>query len=200
MVFINEWFPNPDGADAKGEFIELFNNGNAAVSLNGWTMKATAKKTFVFGAQTIASHGYLVLTHAATKLSLKNTGETISLYDASGRLVDQSSYLGSAPSGQSFSRIYYPGGANNDRGGAVVPQSFAWGTPTPGTPNKVDLHNNISANNYPAGVPLNTADFLHGVSGVAIFFMMLLGISAILAALVVYSLKSDENLSKLFFG
>ena len=35
MVFINEWLPNPIGADAKGEFIELCNNGTVPVDLGG---------------------------------------------------------------------------------------------------------------------------------------------------------------------
>lgn len=204
MVFINEWFPNPNGTDSKGEFIELFNSGNAPVNLSGWVLKTTAKKSFSFGAQTIAAHGYLVLTHATTRLSLKNTGETVSLYDSSGRLVDQSTYLGAAPSGQSYSRVYYPSIAAGDIGtgaeGAAIPQSFTWGTPTPGAANKVDLHNAVSSNPYPFGRVLNARDTLGGASGLGMFVALLLGASAILAALVVYSLKSDENLSQLFFG
>lgn len=200
MVFINEWFPNPNGVDSKGEFIELFNSGNVPVNLNGWALKTTAKKTFSFSAQTIAARGYLVLTHAMTKLLLKNTGETVLLYDAAGHLVDQSSYLGQAPSGQSYSRVYYPSTATNGIAGAAVPQSFAWGMPTPGAANKVDLHNGISAASYPFSVSLNARDTLGGTSGFGIFLALLAGTSAILAALVVYSLKSDENLSQLFFG
>ena len=38
MVFINEWLPNPNGADAKGEFIELWNSGNAPINLSGWSV------------------------------------------------------------------------------------------------------------------------------------------------------------------
>jgi hypothetical protein len=206
MVFINEWLPNPNGADAKGEFIEIFNNGSVPVNLNGWVLKTTAKKPFIFGAQIIAAHGYLVLTHATTKLSLKNNGETVSLYDAGGRLVDESSYLDAAPSGQSFSRVYYPASGSNGNGTSGVggigganpvaqPQSFAWEMPTPGAANKVDLRNNISAASYPFGVPLNPNSMSGGALLAAIIFP-----GAILAALVVYFVKSDENISKLFFG
>ena len=46
MIFINEWLSNPTGADAKGEFIELWNNGNAPVNLNGWTLQVDSKKKF----------------------------------------------------------------------------------------------------------------------------------------------------------
>jgi hypothetical protein len=190
MVFINEWFPNPNGADAKGEFIELYNNGGVSVNLNGWILKTTAKKNFSLGGYNIPANGYLVLKKAQTKLSLKNTGDTVFLYDAAGHLADQSIYLGAAPSGQSFSRVYYPTDDNDD----AAPQSFAWGSPTPGAANKVNLHNGISVNAYPFNVPLNRAE----VGGVEMLGAFLLA-SAILAALVVYFLKRDENMQKLFF-
>lgn len=196
MIFINEWLPNPNGTDTKGEFVELINTGSEPVSLSGWTMKATGKKIFKLGAQSIAAKGYLVLGRAETKLSLKNNGETISLYDAAGRIVDQSSYLGAAPSGESFSRVYYPAAGSNPDD---APQSFAWSVPTPGAANKINLYNGISASNYPIGVPLNVDTSFSGARGALTFAAALVCLSAILTVLVVYSLKSDENLSKLFF-
>ncbi len=204
MVGINEWLPNPNGVDTKAEFIELFNDGNAPVGLDGWTVKATAKKVFALKGYTIAARGYLVLPRTETKLSLKNGGETVSLYDARGRLVDQSSYLGAAPSGESFSRVLYPGASgtrsaiNSANENLAAPQGFAWGIPTPGAVNKVNVHNEISENRYPFGVALN-GGLPGGLFGGSAFSLILLGVSAILAALVVYSLKSDENFSKLFF-
>ena len=190
MVFINEWLPNPNGADAKGEFIEFYNNGDVPVSLNGWVLKTSGKKSFSLSGRAIAANGYLILKRAQTKLSLKNTGETVLLYDASGHLADQSAYLGAAPGGQSYSRVYYPASENDD----AQPQSFAWGSPTPGAANKVNLHNGINANNYPFNTPLNRAP-LSGFEITGAFLMA----SAILAALVVYFLKRDENMQKLFF-
>lgn len=199
MVLINEWLPNPDGADAKGEFVELFNNAGVPVSLAGWTMRASGKKVFLLGARTIAARGYLVLTHAETKLLLKNTGESLFLYDAEGRLADQSFYVGAAPSGQSFSRVQYqasrPGLGDGGIGvPGAAPQAFTWAPPTPGAANDVSLHNSIAVNNYPTGVPLNRT----APSG-AEFFGALVGVSAILAVLVVYCLKSHGELSQLFF-
>lgn len=203
MVVVNEWLPNPNGVDTKAEFIELFNNGNSPVRLDGWILKVTAKKVFPLNGYTIAPRGYLVLPRTVTKLSLKNGGETVSLYNREGLLTDRTSYLGTAPSGESFSRVLSPGAQDsNDVGDSAItdaaPQNFAWGTPTPGMVNKVALHNGISANSYPFHVVLNGASF-GGISSGMAFFFMLLGISAILSALVVYSLKSDANLSKLFF-
>ncbi|MEA3463903.1 MAG: lamin tail domain-containing protein, partial [Patescibacteria group bacterium] len=35
-IIINEFLPNPEGADAEGEFIELYNQGGAQVNLINW--------------------------------------------------------------------------------------------------------------------------------------------------------------------
>ena len=201
MVFINEWLPNPNGVDTKAEFIELFNNGDVSVSLGGWTIKTTGKKAFSLGGRTIAARGYLVLNRTETKLSLKNNGESVFLYDAAGRLVDQSSYIGAAPSGKSFSRIPYSGAGDALGAGAAAaqPQAFAWSTPSPGAMNKISLNNNINTNNYPFGMPLNGGVTMGGMSGFGIFLMALVGVSAILAVTVVYCLKSHEDLANLFF-
>lgn len=196
MIWINEWFPNPHGADTNGEFIELLNDGGSAANLSGWTITTSGKKSFRFGTRTIPAGGYLLLSHGDTKLSLKNNGDTVSLYDAQGRLIDRSSYLGAAPDGQSFSRVYYP--SSTDANGAV-PESFAWGTPTPGAPNKVDLHNGLSIASYPINQPIGHASALAGPFGLVELCIGICIASAILALLVVYSLKSDEDISNLCF-
>src|ERR1700691_587167 len=105
MIFINEWLPNPTGADAKGEFIELFNNGSSSVNLNGWALTTSGKKIFSLNGYTIAANGYLLLNRTATKLTLKNADESLSLYNAAGQLVDHSNSEGTAQEGKSLSRI-----------------------------------------------------------------------------------------------
>jgi hypothetical protein len=193
MVLINEWLPNPNGPDTKTEFIELFNNGRAPVSLDGWSLKTTGKKSFSLGGKTIPAGGYLVLWKTETKLSLKNSDEMVFLYNAAGRLVDESSYIGPAPSGESFARVHYPSNTLNP---LAVPQSFTWAkTPTPGGGNQVKLYNSIAVREYPYGVALN-----HPAPSAAEFAALIVGTAAILAVLVVYFLKSDENISKLFFA
>ncbi len=44
MIYINEWFPNPVGNDATGEFVELYNSAATAANLNGYTLSDGAKK------------------------------------------------------------------------------------------------------------------------------------------------------------
>jgi hypothetical protein len=183
MVYINEWLPNPAGTDATGEWVEFFNGGNVPVSLSGWTLQAGSKKVNLSG--TIGAGEYVVFKRTSTKLTLRNTDEKLFLYDASGRLVDESAFLGSATDGKSFSRIDYNG--NNV-------QHFVWSDPTPGAQNKNALDVGLVRNTYAAGVALNP-----GFGGPG-FAILLLGTSIILTAIVLYAFKKHENLSKLFFG
>ena len=187
MVFINEWLPNPMGSDAKGEFVELFNNGSA-IDLNGWRLGNGEKKDFSLGGYRITGNGYLVLPRTVTKLTLKNSDASLFLYDAAGKLVDQSAYVGTAPEGQSFSRVNY---------GTDPSQHFAFTDPTPGAANKITANIQITNNQYPIGAPLNASFF-----GVDIFSatIMALALGLVLAGILIYSLKQDEDLSELFFG
>jgi len=100
MVVIQEFLPNPAGKDIEGEWIKLFNNGNAAVDLTGWKIQDTSGKAFVFsatGKNLISGGGNLVLDYKTTKITLNNNGEKLSLYDKSGVLVDSAEYKGNAP-------------------------------------------------------------------------------------------------------
>jgi hypothetical protein len=185
MVFINEWLPNPAGADAKGEFIELFNNGKASVDLSGWSLATKNGKQFSLSGYRIAAGGYLALARTVTKLTLKNSDETLSLFDAKGRLVGQSSFSGAAPDGQSFNRINY---------GTDESQHFAFGNPTPGAANSAALQIRIATVSHPFNVPLNQIS----ISGTQ-FVSLLIGVAVLMAGLIVYTVKQNEDLSKLFF-
>jgi hypothetical protein len=197
MVFINEWLPNPVGLDTEGEWVELFNGGNEAVSLDGWKLVSGDSK-FSFAGKNIASGGYLVLRRSETKLVLKNIDGSISLYDKEGRSVDSESFLGSAPEGKSYSRLAYSAEAAAKAGrqgyGGQGAQSFTWADPTPGAVNKIALNNSIVSNNYPTNIPLNEN------LGAVEFWSMLLGTAVVLTAIVVFVLKRSDGLSKLFFA
>ncbi len=185
MIFINEWLPNPVGNDATGEWVELFNNGNVPASLGGWTIKTTGTSKYnLKGA--IGAGEYLVLKRTDTKLVLKNTDEKLFLYDATGKLVDESGFLGSAPEGKSFSRIGY----NPES----LAQQFAWSDPTPGAANKILLNTSILHNTYPVGTSLNKN------LGTVEFWSTMLGAAVVLTAIIMFLLKRNENLSKLFFA
>lgn len=192
MIFINEWLPNPTGSDAKGEFIELFNNGTAPVNLDGWSFGTGGRKKFKL-VGSIRANGYLLLPRSETKLTLKNTDGQIFLYDAVGTQVDQSAFDGSAPEGESFNRVGYV--VHNSSSVYNTIQQFVWGKPTPGAKNSAVLGTGLSETPYPTGVPLNVyrADWF-SVFG----FALIAGV--IFAAILWYAIKKDESISQLFFG
>lgn len=185
MVFINEWLPNPSGADAKGEFIELFNNGNSPVSLSGWSLATKNGKYFSLSGHSIAAGGYLILPRSETKLTLKNSEETILLYNGQGRLVDRSSFSGAAPDGQSFNRINY---------GTDGSQHFAFGFTTPGAVNDPALQVRIARDSYALNIPVNQTP-INGIQ----FTFLFVGAAALMTGLIMYAIKENENLSQLFF-
>ena len=192
MIFINEWLSNPIGADTKGEFVELWNNGNAPVGLGGWVLQTEGKKKFKLSGL-IRANEYLVLPRSKTKLSLKNSDGVLFLYDEAGRLVDRSAFEGSAPEGESFNRASYNTYNNSSIYNTI--QQFVWGRPTPGTKNSVTSGIGISEITYPAGIPLN----VYRSSWVSVAgFAVLTGV--IFVAIVWYAMKHEENVSQLFFG
>jgi len=185
MIFINEWLPNPTGTDAKGEFVELFNNGKAPVNVGGWTLSTDGKKKFKLSGM-IRANGYLLLSRNGTKLALKNTDGTLFLYDAAGRLVDHSAFEGSAPEGKSFNRINY------NVSGTI--QQFVWGPSTPGEKNGVMVEIGTAEAYYPTGIFLNAycPSWLSVVG-----FAFITGV--IFAAVLWYAVRKDEDVSQLFF-
>jgi len=178
---LNEFFPNPTGPDAAGEFVELYNNGGASVSLDGYVL-ATDKKKFSLSGRTISAGGYLVLKTSETKLTLKNMNGVLSLYDPDGALVDHATFMGTAPEGKSFSRVDYD---------AANTVHFAFVDPTPGAANKT-IDNQIAAQTYPVGISLVPA------AGGG-FLMALLGTAILLTGLILYVIHSHEDISELFF-
>ena len=100
MVLVKEFLPNPIGKDAAGEYVALFNDGDTGVRLSGWKLKDASGKIFSLSGYAIESKKDLKLFSTVTKLSLNNSGETISLLDVSGKTVHTLSYSGTAQEGR----------------------------------------------------------------------------------------------------
>ncbi|MGB9153041.1 MAG: lamin tail domain-containing protein [Alphaproteobacteria bacterium] len=184
MIYINEWFPNPVGNDAAGEFIELYNSGSALVKLDGYALSDGAKKTFKLDGYSISPSGYLVLKHAQDKLTLKNTDGEVLLYGPGGQIVDNASFAGAAPEGKSYSRVDYS---------AAPITHFAFEYPTPGAANeKMDMA--VSVQNYPTGVSLapqlSPIAFIVTMFGTASFFLLFF----------IYVIQKNRTISQFFFG
>ncbi len=125
-IVINEFMAtNENGPkDEKGstaDWIELYNKSNAQIDLSGYYLSdnsANLKKWQVPSGVTIAANGYLIFwadedqmqgpTHTSFKLS--SAGETLSLSDKNGALLDSYTYT-NATKDKSYARI--PNGTGN---------------------------------------------------------------------------------------
>ena len=107
-VVINELFvdPNPQEDLPLFEYIELFNNSDKIINLNGWQF-TDASKTFTFSNQLIYPDSFLIIcpeealseyqsfgeaVGASNWPSLNNNGDFLQLVDHTGALIDSLSY------------------------------------------------------------------------------------------------------------
>lgn len=178
MILINEWLPNPKGTDAEGEWIELRNSGAEAANLKGWALQAGSGKKYILKEATIAPGGYALVPRSESRLSLKNEGGAIALYDPAGALRDEASFAGSAPEGMSWSR-------SGER--------FSFAAPTPGAANIAPP---------PPQTLASVSGDLPPPPHASLLSVSALGAAVALAitCTVVLAVKKDETLSKLFFG
>jgi len=192
MVYINEWLPNPAGRDSAvcpdptghqtprcGEWIELYNSGEARVALKNWELHTKSGRKFVFSEEQIGPYGYLVLPRNKTHLVLRNSDEALVLYDSSGTRVHHSEFYGEAREGMSFARF-------EDR--------FLFSKPTPGAPNLKTESALLIQYAHPFGRPLSAP-----VGGVEIAFLSLAA-GVAFASIALFMIKKNDDLSELFFG
>ena len=135
FVFITEILADPPAGlagDANGdgvtsstsdEFIELWNSSDALVDLSGWSLNDALSARHVFASSTLLdAKKFLVVFGGGTSpldifwqpastgtLSLNNTGDTVTLYDAARQLVDQVTY--GAEGGQDQALVRLPDGS-----------------------------------------------------------------------------------------
>ncbi len=111
QVVINEIMYNPASDDQNEEFLELYNTTGNSINLSGWRFTTGISLTFQSGTS-IPANGYLVvspdilktqdtysITAAASyaPTNLSNSGETITLTDNLGVVIDLVAYGDSAP-------------------------------------------------------------------------------------------------------
>lgn len=160
------------------------NKGSAPVNLDGWALWTGGKGKKVFLSGSVAAGGYLVFKKTQTKLSLKNNDGALWLYGPGGKLADYAAFAGTAPVGQSFSRVDY---------GTEDTQHFAFLDSTPGMAN-TKFDNAVTVRHYPLNVPLDPP------LAVFQFFGLLIGALAVLTIATIYIFYKNANLSQFFFG
>ncbi len=132
FVVINEFLADPPaglagdangdqtGSSSQDEFVELFNGGEAAVDLSGWTLADNTKIRHVFSSGTVilpnsvlvvfgggdpAFSDFVWQIASSGGLGLNNTGDSIILADAAGVVVDFVVYAQEANADQSLVRF-----------------------------------------------------------------------------------------------
>ena len=124
-IIINEIMYNPAGADGSHEWIELYNQGETTVNVNGWKLYEAGINhalTLKKGSTTIPSHGYAVITQDYNQFildhpgftgnvfdstfSLKNTGEYIAIKNDLLEIVDDTNYPDKAREGYTIEKNF----------------------------------------------------------------------------------------------
>lgn len=103
-IVINEILPSPEGADAREEWIEIFNKNNFEIDFSFWQISdiigSTTTYTFLEGTK-IKPNGFLVIYRPESKITLNNDGDGLNLIQPDGKTVNSLVYE-KAPKGQSY--------------------------------------------------------------------------------------------------
>jgi Lamin Tail Domain/Secretion system C-terminal sorting domain len=158
QIVINEiMYNSPESGNDSLEYIELYNAGNAAVNLNGYTLAAVG---YTFTSLSIPAGGYVVLAKSPTGIAnnfgfsgslawptteaLNNSGELLSLKNAAGAVIDSVTFSDSlpwdvAPDGEGSSLslcnatadngVYLPWVASTTNSGSIINGVALLGTP-----------------------------------------------------------------------
>jgi lamin tail-like protein/PKD domain-containing protein len=96
-IIINELLPNPEGSD-NAEWIELKNENNNSVSLEGCYLKDASGNQYTFSSNDFNNldiNNYFILERVISGISLNNFNETISLFNDLDEKIDEMSYTNS---------------------------------------------------------------------------------------------------------
>ncbi|MCK4592075.1 lamin tail domain-containing protein [Candidatus Parcubacteria bacterium] len=104
-IIITEFLPNPEDSDRDNEFIEIYNDGDAEVNLDGWTLedKIGRIKKFVIPDRTEINAGkYKAFYSDETRITLNNSGDGVVLRDNKDNIIDESPVSDSVKEEQSY--------------------------------------------------------------------------------------------------
>jgi hypothetical protein len=107
QIFINEFFPNPEGADADQEWIELYNAGSSDINLAGWSLddEDGGSVPYEISESLVISAGdYLVFYNDITKIILNNSTDKVRLIDPNQEIIDDVGYT-NVKEGQSYAKV-----------------------------------------------------------------------------------------------
>ncbi len=106
-LIINEFMPNPSGADINNEWIEFKNQSLEKIDLLNWRIENSNGKYRFSESKIIEPGAFYILKNSQSKLALKNSDDFINLYNNKNELVDSVEYL------DAIEKASYARGANN---------------------------------------------------------------------------------------
>jgi hypothetical protein len=125
-IILTEFMPNPEGSDADGEWIEIYNTGSDA-NISGYIVAdrvGSPKKYKLPEGTIIKSKQYLAFYSGKTPISLNNDGDAVELQSADGVVFNFTPNSGRGPEGASF---------------ALAGNGWSWtAKPTPGRANIIE--------------------------------------------------------------
>jgi endonuclease/exonuclease/phosphatase family metal-dependent hydrolase len=126
-LFVNEILANEPGSDTASEFVEIVNAGSAAADLGGYTLSDATSVRHIFAAGTSLDAGRAIVVFAGASslatglgnavtassgaLGLANSGDTVTLKDAGGAIVDGFTFGSSLASTDGVSMNRSPDGS-----------------------------------------------------------------------------------------
>lgn len=107
-VILNEILANEPGSATAGEFVELVNVGGTAIDISGWKLWDASAARHTFAAGTVLNPGKAIVVFGAASgipagtpsavasstgaLSLGNSGDTVSVRNTAGAIIDSYTY------------------------------------------------------------------------------------------------------------
>ncbi|MEI6649879.1 MAG: lamin tail domain-containing protein [Candidatus Moraniibacteriota bacterium] len=109
-ILINELFPNPKEKGEGNEWIELRNSSDTPISLVGWMLRSGSgmfvwKDTLASEYREIPAGGFLVLPRSLSKLSLRNSNGSVTLFAPDGTTVMDTVSYGATIEEASYGRF-----------------------------------------------------------------------------------------------
>lgn len=161
-IVLNEISPHP----AAGEdWVELYNPTSTPVDLTNWTLSdSTSSMKTLTGSVPPQGYGVIDVSNR-----LNNTGDTVTLKDTSGAVIDTYTYSadpgsgqswGRSPDGESWTKINISrGGANTQTSSSPTPEPSSSPSPSPSantTPNVFSFATSASSISTETEFPVTT--------------------------------------------
>jgi len=130
-IVVNELMPNPSGDETKNEWIELYNDSDEPVDLNGWHLKDLYGSTHDFAifnikGTIIGPRQFLLFYRGETDITLNNDTDSVALVQPNSNILYETPIFSGDKEGWSWARG--PDG------------TWSWTTePTVGGENKISL-------------------------------------------------------------